>query len=148
MVQLVKPEPEEDDEAEEDKLYLSCSQIAIAGEESSSHLIPAILSIIFQQCALQGWLNYPILAPPPLHPPNSLPDESGYRTDSGGEDDPSDHGSGSNYSDDPSSRGSGLSTYSSPDSKGKRVTRQSGQGDQTPKRQKTGYTEPVCIQLL
>jgi hypothetical protein len=128
--------------------YLASSKIAVAGEESSCNIIPAILSIIFERCTLQGWVDYPILAPPPLNPPVSLPDESGYRTDNGSDDHHDTTDSSDNYSPSKSgggsdTGGSGSSTYGSPDYKGKRVTRQSGLGQQGPKRQKVLFTEPV-----
>lgn len=141
---------------DEGEPYLACSSMSEAGEGSSANVILSILSIIFEKCASLGLVEYPILPPPALAPLVSVLDETEYLTETE-DDDSSESGSGSgsgssfrpptSKGDDSSSGGGGSSSsgYGSPDAKGKRVTRSSGQGGQSSKRQRKGNAEPVRL---
>jgi hypothetical protein len=131
--------------------YLESSPIISAGHSLSANLVPAMLSILYETCANEGWLDYPILPDTGLNPI-----ETSYISDGDDDDDDDDgddgdeprgessgEGSGSNYT--PSDQNS--SPYGSPDSKGKRVTKRDAQGGQQSKRMRKGNTEPVSQSL-
>jgi hypothetical protein len=123
------------------------SDIAIAGQESSANLIPAILSIIFQVCAAEQLIEYPTLGPPSMNPVDPVDDEDGdgdNHNDGGGSgenDEPSEDSGGSSY--EPSSGDQGSSPYGSPDASGKRAAHQNNMGSKSQKKQRSGNFAPV-----
>jgi hypothetical protein len=118
--------------------YLACSSIVTAGEPASSDLIPAIMSIIFEECGRLGMIDdYPsVEAPLTPETPQPLADVNLYN-------DPEELIDQGIFSDDPTTDDSNSYCDSPPDSKRKQSARRPQGSRIDPKRVKSQKEKQV-----